>query len=120
MMHPATYARRAPGRGGRVCSYFFLAFAAFFVAGLAADLAEAFFAGASFAGCADLPGAFGLGADPFFTAFAGRGVVAGADLALVIDLPRAARVLAARAAFSSSSNSAGVTGRADLRSRSMS
>ena len=79
-------------------------------AGLAATFFAAFFAGAAFApATAFLAAFFGLGA-----------AFAGADLDFVAAFSRAARVLAASAAFNSASNSAGVSGRADLRSRSMS
>jgi hypothetical protein len=57
----------------------------------------------------------------FFAAFFGLDTdLAAAGLALIEALLRAARVLAARADLSSASNSAGVNGRADLRSLSMS
>ena len=55
----------------------------------------------------------------FFAALLGSAASA-TGLAFAEALVRTARVFAARAAFSSASNSAGVNGRADFRSRSMS
>lgn len=71
----------------------------------AADLAADFLAG-------------GLGAGAGFFVLETAAVFAGGFAA--VDLPRAARVLAASAALSSASKAAGVRGRADLRRRSMS
>ncbi len=82
--------------------------------------------GAAFLAALFVLGAAAFAAGFFFSAFhpidedPSMGTPAlDADFAGVA-LLRAARVLAARAAFSSSSNSAGESGRADLRRRSMS
>ncbi len=101
--HRARYFRnRRGGLANRTTTLYFLLLFAGFFAGLAFR-AGAFFAPKRFqaALCADFAVAF----FPLRTA--------GAFL-------RAARVFSANAAFSSESNSAGVNGRADLRSRSMS
>ena len=86
------------------------AFAAFF-------FATVFFAA--------LRGAAALGAaGAFFAAFFTLGAAAAFFVAVLLDfaeaLSRTAMVFAASTAFNSASNSAGVRGRADLRSRSMS
>ena len=92
--------------------FFLVGRAAFFFAGAAFRRGVAFCAG-FFAAFARFAGFLGLVA----------GFVAGlaeAARALIGDLVRAARVLSFSSVFSSASNSSGVSGRADLRSRSMS